>query len=174
MNRCFAQYRVEGGDAWKRAILERADGWPQHLNTYLHRACTVLRKRAVAENHMGDVGNSSLVEAIALGDAARVKRCQERIDRLNQGGRRFERHARALAPVFEAAQGRPLKDDVEDFLSDGLGLGEDGTDAFLSAAETCGFLGPDAEDPLRYAMPIPSLAGHLLGRASPAVTEPDP
>lgn len=174
VNRCFAQYRVEGGDAWKRALLERAEGWPQHLNTYLHAACTVLEKSAFAEDHMGDASNSSLAAAIALCDEARVKRYQERIDRLNKSGRRFERHARALAPVFEAAQGRPLKDDVEDFLSDGLGLGADRADAFLSAAEACGFLGPDAEEPLRYAMPIPSLAGHLLGRALPPMTDPEP
>ena len=173
VNRCFAQYGVEGGDVWKSALLERADGWPQHLSTYLHAACTVLEKRALRENLMGDASNSSLVEAIALGDEARMGRYKERIGRLNKKGRRFERHARALVPVFEAAGGRPLKDDVEEFLSNDLELGEDRTDAFLSAAEACGFLGPDVEDPLRYAMPIPSLAGHLLGRTLPPVPEPD-
>ena len=81
--------------------------------------------------------------------------------------------SRALVPVFEAAQGRPLKDDVEDFLRDELGLGEDRKDRFLWVAERCGFLGPDT-DPWRYAMPIPSLAGHLRGRPLPAVFEPEP
>lgn len=173
VNRCFAQYEIEGGEAWKRAMLDRADGWPQHLKTYMDAACSVLAKRAADGDVLGDPRESSLIEAIALGDEARVTQYQERIESLNNRGRRFERHARALVPVFEAAEGLPLKHDVEEFLRDELGLGEEGADGFLWAAEGCGFLGPDT-DPLRYAMPIPSLAGHLLGRPLPPVSEPEP
>ena len=172
VDRCFDQYAVDNGEAWKSAIVERGAGWPQHLKTYMDAALKVLNRKAAGRNVMGDAGQSSLVEAIGLGDAERMERYQDRIDALNDQGFRFDEYARALVPVFKQADGTPLKSQVTRFLCADLALSDATADGFLRAAERCGFIGPDA-DGTRYRMPIPSLAGHLTGEPLRPVAEPD-
>ena len=168
VNRCFAQYRVVNGDAWKRAILDHSSNWPQHLVAYLNAALTVLRANAPSPEAMGDAGRSSLAEAVSLGDAERVEYCRDRIDSLTEGSFRFEEFAKALVPVFRNGGGKPLKADVTGFLSTFLSLDDGEVHGFLNAAERSGFISSDAEG-RHYAMPIPTFAGHLLDEPMPAL-----
>ena len=168
LNRCFTQYRVANGDAWKRAILDRSSNWPQHLAAYLNAALTVLKTNAASPEAMGDARRSSLAEAVSLGDAERVEYYRDRIDSLTEGSFRFEEFAKALVPVFRNGGGKPLKTDVTGFLSTSLSLDDGEIHSFLNAAERSGFISSVAEG-RRYAMPIPSFAGHLLDEPMPAL-----
>ena len=168
VNRCFAQYRVANGDAWKRAILDHSSNWPQHLAAYLNAALTVLKANAPSPETMGDAERSSLAEAVSLGDEERIECYRDRVDSLTERSFRFEEFARVLVPVFRNDGGKPLKADVTGFLSTSLSLDDGEIHGFLKAAERSGFISSVAEG-RRYAMPIPSFAGHLLDKPMSAL-----
>lgn len=170
IQRCFARFGIEHGEAWERAVLERSANWPQHLATYLHAALSTLKESAPSPDSIGDARRTSLTHALAMGDEGRANYYDRRIRRLTKGHPRHDRLAKAVIPLFRQGHGEPLKSEVVDLLeAPPLSLSDDRIDSFLVAAEHSGFLVSAPKGRLR--MPIPSFAGYLLDEPMPPLPE---
>ena len=170
VRRCFAQYQVESGDDWERAILKRSANWPQHLAVYLNAALTTLECHAGAQRGLGNAGPELLAEAMALGDEGRKGYYDRRVRRLDRQNARHSRYARHLAPLMREGGGEMHLDDVVDYMEGApLNLPPGEVDGFILAAQHSGFL--ERLPGSRLRMPIPSFAAHLLGEPMPPLPE---
>lgn len=170
VRRCFAQYQVENGDDWERAILERSANWPQHLAVYLNAALTTLERDMGAQRGFGNADPALLPEAMALGDEGRKGYYDRRVRGLDRRNARHSRYARHLAPLLREGGGEMHLDDVVDYMEGApLNLPPSEVDGFISAAQHSGFL--ERLPGSRLRMPIPSFAAHLLGEPMPPLPE---
>lgn len=160
--RCFRQFRVANGEDWERAIVSRAQGWPQHLAGYLVAAMKELGKHGRI-NGGRDAELADFEAAIAAGDRTREEYYRQRARSLGRS-----RHVELAAHVAAALRASTdlSASEVERVLvkEDNAMAKEEERREFLSAAFRSGFLSYDHVEQ-RILMPIPSFAGFLLREA---------
>ncbi len=161
VKRAFRQYDVRNSEQLAHAIVERSDGWPQHLAVYLEAALDQAKPQIKARN-FADGSKLDVKAILSEGDEMRKSYYGDRLESLAAVNPSFAKYAEGLANQLRQARHPLLADDIMRQVIKDHGVTESIADEFLVAATGCGLVATDQDQ--RYFSPIPSFVTHLSKR----------